>query len=267
MSFNRRRSRGFQRGGVGVQSSLQAGSRSLRGQRTYVSQQSGTKRHQFQSLVSVGTPLTLTAGLYFAFRLLRFQRSKAGGTNDVPPDATASNNYTTPNVFNGGKIVNFQATIKIKNRGNVGGYLDIYQVAVSFYDVLVWNTLFPSACPVTFDNTTVGPADLRGQVDLKAVTSILIVKNTINNFKFLQHYIQPMGSVFVTNEDGGNGGEVTINVNRVPAKCRRSQTGMFWALFFHNDSDVNGSETLVLDATITESFEEIPSDNRLPYID
>jgi len=95
----------------------------------------------------------------------------------------------------------------------------------------------------------------------------LITENTIKNYKFLQHYIKKRGTVFVTNEDGGNGGEVTININRVPPKCRRSQTGMYWGLFFHNNSDKNGSETLNLDATIEESFEEIPSDNRLPYID
>ena len=170
-------------------------------------------------------------------------------------------------VFNGGNIYNFDATVKIKNRGAVGGYLDIYQVAASFYDVLVWNTLLPSGCPLTFDSTTTGPADLRGEVTPKSITNTLIIKNTIKNFKFLQHYIQPMGTVFVTNEDGGNGGEVSIRINRIPAKCRRSQTGMYWGLFFHNDSDSNGAETLALDATIDESFEEIPSDNRLPFID
>lgn len=237
-----------------------------RGQKSYVSQQSGSERHEFQQL-STGTPLTLTAGLYFFFTLLRFVRSASGGTNDVPLSPTASNNFQTPNVFNGGKIINYNGKISIKNRGAVSGYLDVYQVNVSFYDVLVWNTLFPTGCPFTIDTTTTGPADLRGRVDGKTITSTLIVKNNIKNFKFLQHYIKPMGSVFVSNEDGGNGGEVTININRVPPKCRRSQTGMLWAIMFHNDSDKNGSETLVLDATLDTSFEVIPTDNRLPFID
>lgn len=249
-----------------VQSSLSPASRSGSSQKQYVSQQTGSKRHQFTAVAS-GTPGTLTAGLYFNFGLLLFRRSAVGGTDDVPLAPTASNNYANPFVFNGGKIVNFNATIRLKNRGAIGGYLDVYEVAVSFYDVLIWDTLFPTACPLTFDSTTVGPADLRGGIALKTITNTLITENTIKNYKFLQHYIKKRGTVFVTNEDGGNGGEVTININRVPPKCRRSQTGMYWGLFFHNNSDKNGSETLNLDATIEESFEEIPSDNRLPYID
>lgn len=249
-----------------VQNTLASATRTKSGQRSYVSQQSGSKRHQYQA-VSAGTPQTLTAGLYFFFSLLQFKRSAAGGVDDVPPSATASNNYQTASVFNGSKIINYNASIKLKNRGAIGGYLDVYEVACSFYDVLIWNTIFPTACPFTFDSTTVGPADLRGELGAKAITNTLVVKNTIKNYKFLQHYIKPIGTVFVTNEDGGNGGDVTINVNRVPPKCRRSQTGMLWALIFHNDADSNGNETLNLDATLDASFEEIPSENRLPYID
>lgn len=249
-----------------VANTLATTTRAPSGQKNYVSQQSGSKRHQYTGL-PLGTPQTLTAGLYFNFPLLRFTRSAAGGTNDVPPSPTASNNYTTFEVFNGSKIVNYNGKIRIKNRASIGGYLDIYVVAVSFYDVLVWNTLFPTACPFTFDTTTTGPADKRGEVGEKAITNTLIVDNTIKNYKFLQHYIKNIGTVFVTNEDGGNGGEVTIDINRIPSKCRRSQTGMAWYVLFHNNSDKNGSETLNLDATIDVSFEEIPSDNRLPYID
>lgn len=259
----------YRRGGrnstLRVQSSQSSSARSRSGQRDYVSQQSGSKRHQYQAL-SVGTPLTLTAGMYFYHPLLIFARSKGGVVDDVPLDPTASNNYQSSLVMNGSKIVNFNAAIRIKNRGAIGGYLDVYQVAASFYDVLIWNTLFPSQCPFTFDNTTTGPADLRGQISGKAITNTLVAKNTIKNHKFLQHYMQLQGTVFVTNEDGGNGGEVTININRVPPKCKRSQTGMFWCLIFHNDADQNGSETLALDSTIDSSFEEIPTDNRLPYI-
>lgn len=258
-----RRSRGSR---FGVNQSTQSGSRAVSAQPSYVTQQSGTKRHQVQSVGSPA-PIALLAGEYFKFQLLRFARSAAGGTDDVPPSATASNNYQSTVVFNGSKIRNYNSTIRIKNRGAIGGYLDVYECALSFFDVLVWDTIQTSTCPFTFDSTTVGPADLRGAVAFKTMTSTLIVKNTIHNFKFVQHYIKARGTIFVTNEDGGNGGEVTINVNRVPAKCRRSQTGMMWALFFHNDSDANGAETLALDATMDTSFEEIPSDNRLPFLE
>lgn len=249
-----------------VANTQQSASRTQGSQKNYVSQQTGSKRHQYQG-TAIGTPLTLTAGLYFHFNLLNFRRSLSGGTDDVPIPPTASNNYQTSRMFNGGKAINYNATIRIKNRGSIGGYLDVYEIAVSFYDVLVWDTLFPTACPLTFDSTTVGPADLRGEIGTKAITSTLIIKNTIKNFKFLQHYIKSRGTIFITNEDGGNGGEVTININKIPAKCRRSQTGMYWGIFFHNNSDENGSETLALDATLDASFEEIPTDNRLPYID
>lgn len=234
-------------------------------QKDYVSEQSGVKRHQFQS-VAWGTPGTMLAGEYIGFDLAYFARSKSGATDDVPLSPTASNNYQSPAVFNGGKIRNFNAVIRLKNRGAIGGYLDVYEVAVSFWDVLVWNTIFPTACPFTFDSTTVGPADKRGAIARKAITTTLVVENTIKNYKFLQHYMHKRGTLFLTNEDGGNGGEATFTVNRVPPKCRRSQTGMYWGIILHNDADKNGSETLTLDATIEESFEEVPSENRLPYI-
>lgn len=251
-----------------VQSTFRTTSRGTGYQKNYVSQQSGAKRHQFTADVPCGSvPPALLAGEYAIVPLLKFKRSATGVVDDVPLAPTASNNYQTSNVFNGGKIVNFHATVRIKNRAAIGGYLDVYQVALSFYDALVWDTLFPTACPVQIDTTTVGPADLRGQVTTKAMTTTLIVENTINNYKFLQHYIKKMGTIFITNEDGGNGGEVTINIDKVPAKCRRSQTGMFWGLFLHNNSDKNGAETLTLDCTVEESFDEIPSDNRLPFID
>lgn len=247
---------------LSVQSSASSGSRRQSSQRSYVSQQSGGRRHQFQSL-SNGTPLTLTTGLYFQFILARFRRSFDSGA-DTPPTATASNNFQSADVFNGSKITNYNAVIRIKNRGAVGGYLDVYEVALSFFDVLIWNTIQPTACPFTIDTST---SNLEGIVAPKAITNTLVVANTIKNFKFVAHYMKHRGTVFVTNEDGGNGGEVTININKVPAKCRRSQTGMFWGLIFHNDSDKNGSETLILDATINASFEEIPSDNRLPFLE
>ncbi len=252
---------------VRAQNSQSYASRPTGGQRSYVPQQSGSKRHQYQQGAIAKVGQTLPAGEYFYFPIMSFARSKTGGASDIPLSATASNNYQTDKVFNGGRIVNYTGVIKIRNRGAIGIYLDIYQVAVSFYDVLVWNTLFATACPFNFDSTTTGPPDLRGAITGKVITTTLITKNTIKNFKFLQHYIQHIGTVYVTNEDGGNGGEVTLNINKIPPKCRRSQTGMMWALFFHNDSDSNGAETLSYDATLDSSFDEIPSDNRLPYID
>lgn len=247
----------------GVQSSLSNVSRTNRHQPSYVKAQSGAKRHQWIRTELDGA---LIANLYFIAELLTFARSAAGGTDDVPLAPTSGSNFQSQDVFNGGKIVNFQATIRIKNKAGIGGYLDVYEVATSFFDVHLWNAFATASCPVTFDSTTVGPADLRGRITLKTATTTLIQDNAINNSKFIQHYIRKVGTIFIASEEA-NGSEVTINLNRVPPKCRRSQTGMFWGLFFVNPSVKNGGESLTLSASIDESFDEIPTDNRLPFLD
>ena len=72
--------------------------------------------------------------------------SANGVIDDVPLDPTASNNYQTANVMNGSYINNFNAKITLKNIDSSDPItLDLYQVAVSFYDVLIWETLFDSA--------------------------------------------------------------------------------------------------------------------------
>lgn len=233
--------------------------------KSYTPQSSGAKRHEVT--LGVASNLTLATGEYIILPLLQFRRSATGGTNDVPLAPTLGSNFQNNLVMNGSYVSNFKSTIRIKNRGAISGYLDLYEVQMSFFDVLIWNTLLPANCPLTFDNTTVGPADLRGGVANKAMTTTLISENNINNRKFLQHYIKKRGSLFISNEDGGNGGELTININKVPAKCRRSQTGMYWGIYLHNNSDKNGGESLNLDVTNQLSFLEHPTDNRLIFLD
>ena len=68
------------------------------------------------------------------------------------------------------------------------------------------------------------------------------------------------------NSEDASGSVQKFRITRVPLKCRRSQTGMFWGLFFVNDSEKNLSNTLALDSFMEVSFNEHPSDNRLPYL-
>ncbi len=256
----------FRNPGSNFRTNERFSSRALSNKKSYESFLTGSKRHQFTTVQALGDPDILLPGEYFMHFMLGFSRSATGSTDDVPLAPTDSNNYQTASVMNGSYISNYQADITIKNHGAGNPItLDIFQVAVSFWDVFVWDGLIPSACPINFDNVSVGPADLRGAVGFKAVTPTLIVENIIKNKKFLQHYIQKIGSVTLTSEDGSTP-LAKFRISRVPLKCRRSQTGMFWGLFFVNDSDKNNSETLNIDTFMEISFNEHPADNRLPYL-
>lgn len=231
----------------------------------YGVQQTGTRRHNYTATTNVGNPAAMLPGEYYCHLLANFDRTFSVTIEDSPPVPTASNNYQSPTVFNGSRIENFHATVFIKNNGAVPVNLDVYETALSYYDAFIWNSFIPGSCPVTFDSTLLVP-DNRGLVAYKAMTSTLISENQIKNFKFLQHYIQEKGTIQL-GAAGASDSQVQIDINEVPAKCRRSQTGMFWSLYFHNNSDKNAGATLNLTSTINVGFEEIPADLRLPFIE
>ncbi len=238
-------------------------SRSEGSVKDYATGGTGTVRHQFNK-VAGGVPGVLPPSLYFYHELVKFYRS-AGPGDDEPLTPANSNNSAGGAVFNGSRISNYKSTIRVKNLGAIPAYLDVYELQLSFFDALLFNTIQTASCPITFDSTTVGPPDVRGAVAPKAPSATLIVDNTVKDFKFIQHYMKKKGTIFVPATDGANS-EVTINIDRVPAKCRRSQTGMFWGLFFVNEANKNAGNTLALGSTQETSFDEIPSSNRLPYL-
>ena len=86
-----------------------------------------------------------------------------------------------------------------------------------------------------------------------------------NNFKFQQHYMQHLGSITIGNADNDN--VVELAQTRIPSKCRRSQTGMYWATLFLFDATKNTQATLNLDFNQELKFDEHPSEQRLPFID
>ncbi len=234
---------------------------SLAGQRDYGTQQTGNWRHEFNSQLE-GT--SINTGEYVEVPLLRFARSFSG-VADTPPTPTASNNYQTARVFNGSKIVGFNAKLNIRSNEGVpvaGGtaiqtfYFDIYEIATSFFDAHTWNGLASTLCPVDFDTS----ATDEGEVDFKS-TPISLTDNTQKNSKFSQHYMRKIARVQVE-----PGKAVTLNINRIPAKCRRANSGMFWGLIIHNENNINDSNQFDGTVWYETCFLEIPSEHRLPWI-
>lgn len=238
----------------------------LGNQKSYSTQLSGAKRHQFDALptpVPAGYP-AVAANEYVVHVLTTFARTFTGA-DDTPGTPTASNNYATSLVMNGSRIQNMQAKLTIRNRTNIGGFISLYRVALSFYDALLFNSIISTSCPVTFDSTTTGPPNHQGTVLPKAVSTTLILRANYNNYKTVQKYMEYLGDILLGTEDTDSG-QVEIQLNGQPPQCVRSQTGMFYAYFLVNDTTKNGGESLTFDSTIGVSFEEVPSDNRLPYV-
>ena len=101
-------------------------------QKNYASQQSGTKRHQFQW--ASADFASITAGKYAPITLLKFVRND-GVTDDTPPSATASNNYQSNEVMNGSKVVNFRTKIDMKSLSSTKAFsIDVYEITCSFWE-------------------------------------------------------------------------------------------------------------------------------------
>ncbi len=225
---------------------------------------SGIRRHEV-SYTPTGTPGALLPNEYLHTALAQFARSFTAA-DDGEPTATASNNFQTSQVMNGSRISNMKCVVNIANQSaSQGAYVDVYMVACSFWDILVWDTIQTAYCPYTFDSTTTGPPDIRGAITAKAITAAIVLDNIYKSFKFIQRYMKKVGRVYVSASDGGKA-EAQLVITDIPAKCRRSQTGMFYGLILHNDSTANNAATLNLDVTVDLSFIEHPTSNRLPFI-
>lgn len=229
----------------------------------YGSGQTAIRRHEYTSAI-LGTGAIAT-GFYQIVPLLKFKRTFSGVTDDVPPTPTSGFNFQTPEVFNGSKVENFQAVVHISNLNRVAsGYLTVYESALSFWDAFIWDNIYLTQCPVTFDNVGVAP-DTRGEIAYKTPTATLITSNLNKSNKFLQRYIRQVGQIFIPTADAFSG-SVDLKVSKLPPKVRRSQTGMNYTLYLHNDSVVNNSAAVQADTSLENSFDEVPSDVRMPYI-
>lgn len=219
----------------------------------YQLQSGGNRRHQYNAEGAA----TLALDDYFHIPLLRFDR-------DAFPAPTASNNYQTPDATNGSRVSDFLASIKIKTVLAVPALLDVYEIATSFFDVMVWNTVQPTACPVTFSTA----AGAEGEINQKAMVGTLINSNTIANFRFVQHYIKHKGTL----EFGVSGSDQDIQeivANEIPPQCIRSNLGMSWSLYFKFSSlKNNAAATFPYKFAMESNFMESPMTDteQLPYL-
>lgn len=228
----------------------------------YTSEQSGIRRHD-RAITQSGSDVT---GVYKVIDLCRFTRTfDPGSTSDDEPTASAGNNYASGRVMNGSKVVDFRANFTVSNNStSVGCYIDVYTIALAFWDGLIWKSIQDATCPIAFSETG-GVGSTKGEVTTKTPAAGLITAQNYRDFKHIQHYMKHLGTIYLTPDDGGSSA-TSFSLNGLPAKCRRSQTGMFYNLFFVNDTIKNSSVSIDYKVVSDISFKEIPSVNRLPYI-
>lgn len=214
-------------------------------------------RHQFTDAATHTTATLIEIGKYAYLRMLAFERS-FGGTADTPPTPVGNtNNYASTRVFNGSMVRRYHCKITLKNESTNPIYLEVFQVAVSFHEALIWKTVWDAACPLTF-NSTLGAVN-GGEVGEKTIALGLVDQQTILDSKFLQRFIKKLGTVVVPATTAGVPAEIVVN--SVPPKCRRSQTGMYWGLFFANEGKANNGD--VSCRIVGEfNFDEVPGATR-----
>lgn len=225
---------------------------------------SGTiRRHQFRANATYNTTPggpTITQQEYAYVELLRFRRT-FGGTADVEPTPTAgTNNYGTTDVMNGSRIGKYNCRITLENTtGSDPVYLDVYMAALSFFDAHDWDAIYGAACPVA-QNITYGSIN-GGQVTPDNPGVGKVDAQTIRESQFVQHYMKNLGMITVPS-GADNGGTAEININIVPPKCRRIQTGTWWGIFFANDA-LRNQGNVECRIIADYNFDEIPSNNRI----
>ncbi len=230
------------------------------GQKDYGSLGSGSRRHQV--LTKPTGFVSMATNEYGVIELARFRRTFNPAVADVEPTATQSNNYQSLAVMNGSLINRYKCVINIENNANDKGfYLDIYEIQLSFWDGFIWENIFPTRCPVTFEQA----APESGQITFKAITAALVFENDIKGFKFLQHFMRRKGTIYL-GPLGQENAKAQLVMTRVPSKVRRANNGMFWGLILHNSTDKNGGLLAGFTCSAEYDFNEIPTNNRLPYI-
>lgn len=225
--------------------------------RNYVSEQSGTKRHEFIGKIPQLEQITL--GDYAELTLLRFRRSFGAGADDVDTP-TASNNYQTPDLMNGSKAVDYSCDVKIASTNKNSTYLDVYSIVTSFGDMEYANVIYPNEYPVEMLSDA---ANNSGTTRFKSPHPTW-TENTFKNFKGIQRTIHQLGTLYLSSEDGGSTG-AQFKIQGLPPKVRRANSGMMYALMFHYSFDKNSDMTATFDPTAEIKFKEIPTENRIPF--
>lgn len=209
------------------------------GRQMYQNSSGPVWRHTYQAGASYTTATLIEIGKYALMPLAYFRRTFGSPTADVPPTPiNYTNNYATPACFNGSRLDKFQGKITLKNESANQLYLDVCMIAVSFYDALVWNTVWAAASPINFVNT-LGAVD-GGHITQKAIGLGFMDMTTIRDSTFIKRFVTYMGTITVPAVNAG--GIAEININQIPAKCRRVNQGMYWGLAFCNDGLKNNGD-------------------------
>lgn len=238
-------------------------------QPNYAGRQTGVRRHEFTA--EVENTNTLGAGNYVTITNLKFARTFSTASPadpDEEPVATLGNNYQTPRVMNGSRVQNFRKKITIRNNqltdAGAGTQktvkYDVYELTLSFWDAFILETYEQDAGLINeiinFEGNDADPHF--GEVDWDPAHP-LTTNNQFNNSTFLQRYYRHKGQISIE-----AGGQAELNINYLPPKVRRSNSGMFWGILLLNDSIANAGESIVCNVMEETSFEEIPSSERNP---
>lgn len=221
------------------------------------------RRHVFtKNTPDIGSTSPLVSLFHFGFTLARFRRSFGAGSDDPPtPTGSVGNNYQTADVFNGGRIQNFSASIKLENTNANPITLTAYAVVCSFFDAHDQATI-DTGSPIA---QNISGASAQGQVVWNTPTANMFGENVVNLSKFRQRVFQKLGDITI----GGTGGQSTavLTLTRLPAKCRRANSGMFYGIAFQNDASKNTYGDFSLGASLSVAFDEVPSDTRLRWLE
>ncbi len=252
MSYlSRNRSSGFQARSLGRRTSTTDYRRTTGAPTTF------NRRHEFTSDHGTMT----TSGEYETIIFAKYKRDFTLPDDDPTP--TASNNYQTPNIQQGGMVNSFQARVMMRHVALNPAFYDIYEVVCSFYDSLITDTIKDVLCPIQMTTDMPGSLDNRGEVTFKS-PHITFTDNNLKNSQLLQHIIHHRIRVPFGQKDA-TATPTTLEFNRIPAKCRRSQIGMFYGLIIHNPSDLNGSATPNLQISSEIAFNESPTTQKMPW--
>ncbi len=181
MSYlSRNRSSGFKHRSLGRATST------ANYKRTTGAPQSFTRRHEFTSNHGSIT----TAGTYETIKFCKYKRDFTLPDDD--PSPTASNNYQTPNVQQGGVIRQFQSRVLLRNNSDIPIFVDIYEVVTSFYDALITDTIKGVLCPVEMTTDMPGSLDNRGEVTFKSpdITFTVLFDNILFTYHQIIHEVK-----------------------------------------------------------------------------
>lgn len=227
-------------------------------------------RHQnVRAAPNTGSANALTTNNYFASNMLSTVMSFNATTPDTPPidEPTfnpVSNVILGSNIFNGSRVEDgsYSKIIRLKNNDAVTRYLDLYQVTLSFLETTDWVTIMGAGqVPIGQQITGINAGDIVADAPTSGVIDAVNYKNFLTH----QHYMQKIGTIELGAAASGEN-TVTLEYTDVPAKCKYGNYGMVWRLFFHNDFNKNGVTTLNISYNDELSFNEIPSDYRIPFI-